>query len=349
MMLLKAQCLWTLASSLLLANASSLHASYTDGLPLPAKTIFQFNKTGTWLENAAVRPNGDLLMSMLTPTASLYTLKRPYSPSPKASLVHNFDGANGLGGITEISPDTFALIAAQYRRAGSPVPGTYAIWEVSFKKNATHSVRKITDIPEAGLANGIATVPTHGGKVVLISDSFLGSLWRLDTQTGHYESVMKVTEMAVVEGAAIPVGINGVKVRDGYVYWTNSALVEIFRTRIDNRGYPVSNTTVEKIATIDSPMLDDFAIDKTGSLWVATNGDNKVDVVRPNGSYEVAVGGDKEFAVAGDSAVAFGRTLRDKHTLYVVTSGALSAPINNRTEPAKVVAVDTTGFSKLGV
>ncbi|KAI1075523.1 hypothetical protein F5B20DRAFT_585119 [Whalleya microplaca] len=344
-MFLKVQCLLALAGNLLLANASPLNTTRADGLPLPSKTIFQFNETGTWLENVAVRPNGDLLMSMLTPHSSLYTLKRPYSSSPEASLVHTFDGANGLGGITEISPDTFAVIAGQYSGAGSPVPGTYAIWEVSFR-NSTHSVRKITDIPEAGLANGIATVPTYGGKVVLISDSFLGSLWRLDTQTGRYESVMKVTEMGVKDGAEFPIGINGVKVRDGYVYWTNSALVEIFRTRIDGRGYPVSNTTVEKIATIDAPMLDDFAIDKSGLLWVATNAGDTVDIVRPNGSYKAAVGSAKEFTVAGDTAVAFGRTLRDKDILYAVTCGALSAPINNRSEPAKVVAVDTTRFSR---
>ncbi|KAI1370642.1 hypothetical protein F4677DRAFT_437725 [Hypoxylon crocopeplum] len=327
-----------------LAAASPLHANHTN-LPLSAKTIFQFNQTGTWIENVAVRPNGDLLMTMLGPSASVWTLKQPYSATPEASLVHTFaDGATGLNGIAETSPDVFVVLGAHYTGVGAPDQGSFKAWELAFTgPSRSAAVRKIADLTDAQLANGVAAVSScgRGHDIVLISDSFAGALWRLDTQTGEYETVMRVPEMAAPAGGASPIGINGLKVHNGFAYWSNSAKVAIYRTRIDEHGYPAPNVTVETVAQLDSPFVDDFAFDARGLLWAATNGDNKVDVVRLDGSFETVVGGAAEDTVGGDSAVAMGRTLLDRHVVYVTTSGTLP---NNHTEPAKVVAVDRAGF-----
>ncbi|KAI1101369.1 hypothetical protein F4804DRAFT_344045 [Jackrogersella minutella] len=334
-----------LAASLLalagLAAASPFHVyRATNSSSLPAKTIFQFNETGTWLENVAVRPNGDLLLTMLSPSASLWTLKKPYAPDPEMSLVHRFQGGEpGLVGIAETTPDVFVLVAADFVAVGEPAPGSYAVWEVSLRGGAAPAVRKVADFPEARLANGAAHVP--GGDVVLVADSFAGALWRLDTRTGRRESVLAVPEMAAPPAGALPIGINGLKVHGGYAYWSNSAAAAIYRARIGGDGYPVANATVETVAELDSPFVDDFAFDSRGLLWAATNSDNKVDVVRPDGTCRTMVGGAAQDTVAGDSAVAFGRTPWDRSTFYVTTSGALPG---NRTEPAKVVAVNRAGF-----
>ncbi|KAL7628410.1 hypothetical protein AAE478_002612 [Parahypoxylon ruwenzoriense] len=331
------------ASGLAAANPPQHFRRAENSTGLPARTIFQFSQTGTWLENIAVRPNGDLVMTMLTPSASLWTLRQPYSLRPEAAQLHEFAGATGLVGVAETRPDTFVVLAARFEGAGEPAPGSFAVWEISLR-NGT-AVRKVIDFAEAQLANGIAAVPGCGGgnnnDVVLIGDSFAGSLWRLDTRTGAYERVLQVAQMAAPSGAEHSLGINGVKVRDGFVYWSNSARASIYRTRITSGGYPVPSAAVETVAALDSPFVDDFAFDAQGLLWAATNADNRVVVVRADGSYETAVGGAAEDAVAGDAAVAFGRTPRDRETLYVVTSGTLP---NNRTEPAKVVAVDRAGF-----
>ncbi|KAI1214254.1 uncharacterized protein F4807DRAFT_455894 [Annulohypoxylon truncatum] len=338
----------------LLANSLSSLTSATPFLApragnqtLPSKTIFQFNETGTWFENLSVRPNGDLVLTSLQPSAQLWTLKAPWSPHPQISLVHTFEGGKpGLVGIAETKPDVFVVIGAEFKGEGDPVPGTFAVYEVAFHQhyggaeNATMT-RKITDFPEAKLAGGVAPVPESGNTVVLIGDSYAGSLWRLDTVTGKYESVLAIAQMAAPAGAALPFGINGVKVRDGYVYWSNSALVSLYRAKIDEKGYPVANATVEKIATLDSDFVDDFAFDEQGMIWAATNGDNKVDIVRPNGVFETVVGGATSDTVGGDSAVAMGRTRADRNTVYVTTTGTLPG---NRTEPAKVVAINRAGF-----
>ncbi|KAI2616138.1 hypothetical protein GGS26DRAFT_578968 [Hypomontagnella submonticulosa] len=335
-----------LASAISIATTSPLHASREAVLPLPAKTIFQFNETGTWFENLAVRPNGDLLMTMLQPTASIYTLKRPYDTHPELALVHTFAGAPGLTGIAETKPDTFVVLNAEFQATGVPVPGSWAVWELAFNSTDSPSVHKVGSLPDAQLLNGVAPVSSCNPNVLLVGDSFAGTLWRLDMRTGTVESVLSVPEMA----APFPgVGINGLKVREGFVYWGNSAQASIYRARVDKNGYPLkltgpganSTAAVEMLAKLDSPFVDDFAFDARGLLWVATNRDNKVDVVRPGGTVETVAGGATEGTVAGDSAVAFGRTAKDRDVVYVTTSGVLP---DKRTEGAKVVAVDRAGF-----
>ncbi|KAI1383013.1 uncharacterized protein F4822DRAFT_89615 [Hypoxylon trugodes] len=328
-------------------------AANTTGPPFPAKTIFQFNETNTWIENLAIRPNGDLLLTLLTPDASLYTVKQPYSPSPTLSRVHFFDNATSLTGIAEIQPDTFIILAAQYHAVGDPIPGSAIVWEVSFHSSSSSapSIRKTTDFPEVQLANGVAFVPSsvhHGSDVVLISDSYGSCLWRLDTRTGAYEMVLKVSEMMAPAGSVPPLGIDGLKVHGGYVYWGNWATAGIYRVRIDAQGYPVTNSTnstaeVEKVVSLvpESDHVDDFAFDRQGLLWTATNDGNIVAVVRAGGSFEAVVGGAEEDIVAGDTAIAFGRTALDRDVVYVSTSGSL---LNNQTEPAKVVAVNRAAF-----
>ncbi|KAI1764287.1 hypothetical protein GGR53DRAFT_328808 [Hypoxylon sp. FL1150] len=346
--------LLALASVLTIAAAGPLHV-FRNKTELPAKTIFQFNQTDTWIENLAVRPNGDLLLTLLSPSASLWTLKKPYSPHPEASLVHTFPNATGLNGIAEVSPDVFVLLSAQYTGVGEPVAGSFAVWEVSFRDSSSSSfspsIRKVTDFPEAQLANGIAAVAPsrehHDAAVVLVGDSFAGSLWRVDARTGARAALLQqAPSMSAPSGGALPIGINGLKVRGGYAYWSNSALVTIYRVAIDARGYLLAaakgTAAVETVATLDSsPFVDDFAFDARGLLWAATNSDSKVDVVRADGSVETVVGDADEDTVAGDSAVAFGRTALDRGVLYVTTSGALP---NNQREPAKVVAVNRAGF-----
>lgn len=64
---------------------------------------------GTWIENIAVQPNGILLAADLS-TAELWEID-PSIPS-SAHLIHHFDGVEDAEGITELSPDIYAVIAS---------------------------------------------------------------------------------------------------------------------------------------------------------------------------------------------------------------------------------------------
>ncbi|KAI0467604.1 hypothetical protein F4859DRAFT_494035 [Xylaria cf. heliscus] len=304
----------------------------------PARDLFQFNETGTWLENIAVRSNGDLLTTMLIPTASLYILKRPYSATREFSLLHTFDNATGLLGITEISNDNFAILSAEMDNASNPVPGSSTIWGVSFS-NDQFKARRISRIPDAILPNGITSIPDS--SVVLIADSIGGTIIRCDALTETCETVLKCTETAPTPDVVNSIGINGLHYRNGYIYWSNSDLVSIFRIPVDKHGYPADNAKVESVGKVDALFIDDFVEDYAGEFYVAAGTNNTIVELQQNGSSKVVAGSLTDLTVAGCTATAFGRTVHDSRTLYVVTNGGIQAPVNGKTEPAKIVALDT--------
>ncbi|KAI2633601.1 hypothetical protein GGS26DRAFT_553984 [Hypomontagnella submonticulosa] len=315
-------------------------------LPLPYKVIAQMNQTDDFVENIAVRSNGDLLVTLFYPTASVYTVKRPFSDSPTLSLVHTFEDANGLTGISETGPDTFVVAAALYQELAVPSPNTTSLWELKLGGgDQAIAARRIIHAPQASLLNGLVSIPSTK-SAILVVDGLLGVLVRVDLTTGLYEVVLDVPELKPVAGKPLFLGANGLKIRDEHVYWSNTDLVSIYRIRVDEQGYPIEAAEVEKVVTLEnSSGVDDFAFDGLGNIWVATNTNNTVVTVSTDGRQAVTVGSLTELTVAGDTAMHFGRTLADKHTLYVTTSGAAAAPVNGTiVEPGKIVAVDTGGY-----
>jgi sugar lactone lactonase YvrE len=310
----------------------------TPSLPLPSQNIFQFGSNGTWIENIAVRPNGDLLLTMLAPNASLYTVKRPYAGSREFSLVHTFDGATGLLGITEICHDTFALLSLNSLNATNAESGSTDVWVVSPRTRGVWDVKKAASLSDIVVPNGITSVP--GSSAVLIADSIGGSVTRCDIRTGACTPILSGPEFAPVPNdSARPIGINGIHYRAGYIYWSHSGLVSIFRRQVDSEGYPVNNSGTELVGTInDVQFVDDFTEDAAGRFWAATYLNNSVVLLERDGTSEIVVGSPNESTVGGCTSAAFGRTAPDRKMLYVVTSG------EDGKEPAKIVAVDTSVF-----
>ncbi|RWA08830.1 hypothetical protein EKO27_g6277 [Xylaria grammica] len=308
---------------------------------LPTHTIFQLKEAGTWFENIAVRPNGDLLVTMLAPTPSLYTLRRPYSPTREFCLLHTFDDATGLLGITETDIDTFAVISSKFADASTPVIGSSAVWEASFQHDKLHT-RKVAGLPDLALPNGITTVP--GSSAVLVGDCLGGTVTHCDMRTGATEVMLARPEMAPLPNEAESLGINGIHYQPGYLYWSNSSLATLFRMRVDAHGKPHADAKVETVGKVNASFIDDFAVGHSGTSWLATNPNNTIIAIRSNGSSQVVAGDPAKLTIAGCTAAAFGRTLSDSRTLYVVTNGAIRAPVNGVIEPAKIVAVETVGF-----
>ncbi|KAK7955915.1 uncharacterized protein PG986_005137 [Apiospora aurea] len=332
-------------------------------LPLPQRTVYQFPEDHTWVENLYVRDNGDILMTMMWPKASLYLLKNPKTnpEGTEPTLIHTFDNAQGLLGIAETAPDTFAVVSSKFSAMAAVVSGGSAIWEISLQDVANPKVRKVTDLPEGGFLNGMVklhsaacrNVAPGDRKTVLVSDSFNGLVYRVNTNTGAYEVAVKVPEMDPVEGAALPFGVNGIKIVGHYLYWANSDHASMHRVAIDmTNGHMREGATVETLATLkDTAFLDEFDIDEDGTIWGVTNADNKLIAMRPSaqgGSYEVVLGSNTEMTLAGDTSARFGKGAGNRRTLYITTGGASVVPVNGTiTEPAKLVAVDTRGYLNL--
>jgi hypothetical protein len=326
-------------------------ASHKASLPLPDRLVHQF-PNHTWLENVAVRSNGDLLVTVLIPNAALYQISDPSSAKPTVSLIHNFTSVDGLLGISETKPDVFAVIGGNFTAPGVQVNGTFSAWEVDLSQGAHNHdnktparVKLITAIKPAAFLNGLETLPRNP-TTVLISDSTLGVVWRLDTLAGRFNKALDFPEMKVAPNSALAIGINGIRIAKDTLYWTNSFEQTIYRVKIDKNGSVAPGAAIEKVVHIkEAVFLDDFTIGADGTIWAVENVGNRLFAVRPDGSYETVAGGVNQTTIAGDTSATFGRGKTDQKTLYVVTSGAQAGPVNGTyTEGGKVVAIDTGGY-----
>lgn len=327
---------------------------------MPNHIITQF-PSPTWLENIVVRSNGDLLLTEFAPTANLYLVSNPNpNTNPNQHLIHTFDSVQGLAGIAEPAEDLFVVVGGNITLGGNGTVSNNAsgngsspffAWIVDFRDNTilplqgvttdgqqettkqNINITQIAQLTAALLPNGVASIPGNP-DTVLIADSFAGLVWRLDIQTGSHKVAVKVPEMSAPtnsSGGGV-VGINGIKMHLGYLYWINSATVKIYRVKLDRDGYREGKGTaaVETVADLSSQrtFLDDFTIDDDGVIWVVTNSDNTLLAVK-EGKKAVLVGGGKtELTFAGDTAAAFGRDYRSRKMLYVTTCGGLRAPVN---------------------
>jgi hypothetical protein len=241
-------------------------------------------------------------------------------------------------GITELSPDVFAIGVGQYDLIKGTIPGTFEVWTFSLVDGTAagqSSLRHVCKIPDAGLLNGMVTWDSTS---VLTVDSSHGVIYKVDINAGTSNVILSDELAKPPADAPLPIGINGIKIRDGYVYFTNSARLSFYRVPV-NKDTAIPSGPVELVAS--GFANDDFTFDTEGSAYICTHVQNTVIKLAPGSTEMVTVAGKSDsLDIAGGTSCAFGRRADDTRTLYVTVAGALSMPVNGETEPAKVVAID---------
>ena len=294
-----------------------------------ASVVHQF-ALGAIVKGIVVRKNGKLLVTRLD-VPELWEI----DPKAKsASLIHRFSDATGLTGVTELEHDMFVLIAATLN--GPPAAqGAFCVWMVDLRKGQVE-VSKIAAFPEACFLHGVTTLNPQR-HTVLVTDSAAGCVHRLDTKTGKRTKLLDCASMKVCPNER-PMGISGIRVNDGYAYFTNVSQRTFNRIKIDTK----SGTPIEAPETIAEMVLgDDFILGEDGDAYLAGNVMNVVyKICLQDGETEILIGDKNCTTIAGATSVAFGRTKGDSKTLYVATSGGLYAPVNGyHVEGGKVIAV----------
>ena len=290
----------------------------------------------TWLENIAVRSNGNLLattLSVTPPNPPELLLIDPSANPPTSKVISAFDGTNvtGLLGIVEIEHDVFAFVGGNISTTGA-----YAVYKADLNTDPA-TISKIADVPAGGLLNGMAKL---NDDILLITDSMVGNVVNFNIKTGESETVLDDASLkpATVNGSFVKAGANGIKIHGSYVYYTNSALKSLYRVRIDCETGKATGP-FEELAT-DMPDADDLALLRDGTAFVAVGKGNVVEKVRFDGEQSVYAGGLNSSAIPGPTATALGK-FAGRDVVFVVTNGAINNKINGTyAEGGSVIAVD---------
>ena len=307
---------------------------------LPAiRQLAQF-PNATWIENLAVRSNGQILVTLLT-SPDLFQIN-PFDPTCPPQLVAQFPSALGTLGIAEIEEDVFAIAKGNFSAATGPVnPHSFSVWKADLRDSDVTVLSKIVDIPDAGILNGATTVGGEGrSKVLLLADSIAGVVWRVELDTLAYDAVLNdTTTQPAVPVAQGGFGVNGIHARDGFLHFTNLGR-GYFRVPINADGSQAG--PVQTLANFTG--ADDFTFDEAGNTFVARG---VVDVIeRVSAAGQVVslnfTDPDSLVLLEGNTAVKFGRTAWDRKTLYVTTNGGLGGGLVNGTaiQGGRLLAID---------
>jgi hypothetical protein len=323
----------------LFASANTLalalfHRDYNE--TLPTRVIHQFPNE-TWLENLAIRQNGQILVTVLS-APELYLID-PLHTDSNPTLIHRFPEAVGLLGIVELQQDVFYVIAGNWSvETFQTTPGSYCVWKVDLSSgdvldgSSSAIASKVTNIPEGVFLNGMAVL-NRSESLVVIGDAGAGVVFTLNVETGMYS---KTIDDPTMKPVSINLGINGIKIREGYLYYLTTEQKLFSRIPVNTTdGTPAG--PVEVIAT--NFFGDDFSFDEMGNAFVGQNIQNTVATIAPNGAVTVVAGNLNSTLVAGPTSTAFGRTPRDLPMLYVTTTGGFGSSV--KLEGGKVVALYT--------
>jgi hypothetical protein len=247
-----------------------------------------------------------------------------------------------LLGIVELQQDVFYVIAGNVSiETPQATNGSYSLWKVEMDTgdvvdgamNPPAIISKVTDIPKGVALNGIAVLNESRGLVV-IGDAGAGQVFTVDVETGTYSKTVEDPTMAPTPSTQL--GINGMKIKGGYLYYTTSAQATFNRIPINgDDGSPAG--PAEVLARFF--LADDFSFDPAGNAYFAQNAVNTVAKVTPAGVVSIVAGNLDSSLVAGSTATKFGRTPNDRSVLYVTTTGGYLSPVV--LQGGKVVAIDT--------
>jgi hypothetical protein len=257
---------------------------------------------GYFIENIAVRSNGNLLLSRFGKAEFLEL--NPFASPPTPKVIQAFSGATGCMGIAEYTPDNFALIVQSRQGAKT----NSAIYTIDMKSTSPKATKVADNI--FGFLNGLAPI---SADTVVSTDQNGGDIYRINLKTGVATVISK-------PGA----GANGLRVKGKYMYYANMYTGVFGRIPFDQATGAATGQS-ESVANVNKG-ADDFALSPfSDEAYVVNQYQGGVFRVNLNGTgmanADLVAGGPKSGAIASPTSAQFGRTSKDGRTLYVTTGG----------------------------
>lgn len=165
--------------------------------------------------------------------------------------------------------------------------------------------------PDARFLNGMVALDDGS---VLIADSILGRIWRLDPASGALSIWLDDPALAADATGADPrPGVNGLKRKGSELFISNSFTGRIHALPLTREGKPGG-----ALRTVATPgRVDDFAISgDDGGIYLATHTDTVLHAA-PAGMVRTVL------PEGGDGSTAVALVPGDTQALYVLTTGGL--------------------------
>ena len=278
---------------------------------VPAQTIAEF-PVNTFLESIAVGADNTLFIT------NHYEGKviRIGADGVPVTFVTIAGKATGLAFV----PDGSLLLS------GWDEQDVCVVWQISMAGTAT----VLATLPDAIFLNGL----THlADQRYLIADSYRGAIWELNVPQRSVQIWLEHPLLARANTENATPAVNGLKRFGDGLYASNTQNAQIIRIPIQADHQPG-----EPELFVQNANIDDFAFDQAGNLYGTTHVFNSVVKIAPDG--RITTIAQAEQGMAGTTAVAFGKSERDRTHLYVTTNGGMSFPPPTGVESAKVVRLD---------
>lgn len=331
------------ANTLESRQAASI-STITFSEPILAPHVISTFPSGTWVENLVPRSEDGNFVATLLSAPEVYLLSSTNAFAPL--LLAQFPAHTGVFGVVELGHDIFYAIVGNFSvKTFVSTPGSYGIFKIDLNGHAAGShtaghgklskqaakgvkVTKVADLPNAGLPNGLTVLNPNTG-ILLVADSTKGLVWSVNVFTGHTAIAINDPSMApnATLSGGLPLGINGLSVSNGYLYYDNSNYVTFNRIAINSTtGHPTGSAEVLADQEFANIFPDDFTLDFAGGLWFACEYGHIAYLAGvSSGTFQpgiVAVAGNSTGPV-GLTSAKFGTSAEDlkRGSLYVATNG----------------------------
>lgn len=272
----------------------------------------------TFIENLHVLPNGELLLSTMDNEGLLYTLDpKDATPEPKQVVApRSFGNTTGLSGIVPLGDDVYAVSGGLHTSFAFENDSMH-VYMVDLRKGA---VVDSIHVPGTTTMNGMAAVPRKPWKL-LSGDSVGGRVLRIDTRTREVDVAIEDAAIGPADKNSSwglpPIGINGLRTRGDYLYYTNSGLGTFGRVRIDEDGNKDGEFEILATTASDAGIYDDFTFDSQGNVYVALHS-TAVAKISPDGTQTIFAGGGNSTQFKEPTSAALAG---DGKSIYVSSGG----------------------------
>ncbi|MCJ1455832.1 hypothetical protein MMC28_006189 [Mycoblastus sanguinarius] len=146
----------------------------------------------------------------------------------------------------------------------------------------------------------------------------------------------------MVPGATCPLGVDGIKIRDGALYSTNSAQLILAKIDILLDGTAARAAIVTANAAAWTA-FDKFTLRWQGNTFLSTRAGMPIVEIFTNGTQAIITGNIDPTDTAQPTAAQLGRTEKDSTVLYATTAGGLVFPVNGDEKVGARLVVVYTG------